>query len=96
MIKLAKILASASVAGLVAGGIIDFGGLNVASVRPSALPLGAIFFGLALIAFKLEKEMAKFDAEAAAKLQLIRCQPTATAVQRKFAPNPNLQLLHDH
>jgi hypothetical protein len=72
MTKLTKTLALASVAGFVAGGIIDFGGFNVASsALLLALPLGAVFLGLALIAFMLEKEMAEFDAEEASKLQLL-------------------------
>jgi hypothetical protein len=44
MTKLTKTLASASVAGFVAGGIIDFGGFNVASALLLVLPLGAVFF----------------------------------------------------
>ncbi len=72
MTKLTKTLALASVAGFVAGGIIDFGGFNVASsALLLALPLGAVFLGLALIAFMLEKEMAEFDAEEASKRQLL-------------------------
>jgi hypothetical protein len=70
MTKLAKTFVSASVAGLVAGGIIDFGGFNVVPALLLALPLGAVLFGLAMIAFMLEKEMAKFDAEEASKRQL--------------------------
>ena len=82
--------------GFVAGSIIDFGELNLNPAWTMALPLGAIFFGLSLILFMLEIEMAKFDAEAAKKLQLIRCPPVAPAVKEKSFPNPSLQLLHDH
>jgi len=95
MTKLTKTLASASVAGFVAGGIIDFGGFNVASALLLVLPLGAVFLGLTLIAFMLEKEMAKFDAEEASKRQSIQRQPAATAVKKKFSRNASLQLLHD-
>jgi hypothetical protein len=39
------------------------------------LPLGAIAYGLFLISFMLEKEMAKFDADAVKELQLIKAIP---------------------
>ena len=96
MIKLTKILVSVSAAGFIAGSIIDFGGLNLNPAWTVALPLGAVFSGLSLISFMLEKEMAKFDAEEALKTQLTPCQPVAPAVKGKSFPNPSLQLLHDH
>jgi hypothetical protein len=46
------------------------------------LPLGAIAYGLFLISFMLEKEMAKFDRDAAKELQLIK------AIQVTPAPRP--------
>lgn len=72
MTALSKTLLSVSVAGFVAGSIIDFGGLNLNPAWMVALPLGAVFFGLSLISFMLEKEMAKFDEEEAKKFELIR------------------------
>ena len=60
MTALSKTLLSVSVTGFVAGSIIDFGGFNLNPVVTVALPLGAVFFGLFLISFMLEKEMAKF------------------------------------
>jgi hypothetical protein len=96
MTTLTKTLLAASIAGFIAGSIIDFGGLNLNPAWTVALPLGAVFFGLSLISFMLEKEMAKFDAEEALKTQLTPCQPVAPAVKEKSFPNPSLQFLHDH
>jgi len=96
MTALSKTLVSLSATGFAAGGIIDFGGFSVNSSWTVALPMGAVFFGLALISFMMEKEMAKFDAEEAAKLQLAQCQPDVPAAKEKSFQNPPLQLLHDH
>jgi hypothetical protein len=68
MTTLPKILLTASVTGFTAGSIIDFGGFNLNPAWTMVLPLGAVFFGLFLISFMLEKEMAKFDRENAEKL----------------------------
>ena len=79
MTTLSKTLLAASVAGFAAGGIIDFGGFTVISELTAVLPLGAVFSGLFMISFMMEKEMAGFDEEEAGKLQLIRCDNTAPA-----------------
>lgn len=82
MTTLSKTLLAASVAGFAVGGIIDFGGFSVISELTAVLPLGAVFFGLFMISFMMEKEMAGFDEEEAGKLQLIRCA-AAPAPARK-------------
>jgi hypothetical protein len=61
MTTLSKILLVFSVIGFVAGSITDFSGFNFNPAWAVALPLGAVFYGLFLISFMLEKEMAKFD-----------------------------------
>jgi hypothetical protein len=96
MTTLSKILLSVSAAGFAAGSIIDFGGFNVIPALTAVLPLGAVFFGLFMISLMLEKEMAKFDAEEAMKLQLIQRQPAVPAPKEKSSSNPSLQLVHDH
>jgi hypothetical protein len=65
-----KNLLEISVAGLVAGIIVDFGGFNINPAWTVALPFGAIFYGLFLISFMLENEVAKFDEDEVEKLQL--------------------------
>ncbi len=63
MSKTNKTFLAVAILGIAAGGIIDFGGLNLDSRWTVVLPLGAVFFGVFMIALVLEKEMAKYDAE---------------------------------
>jgi len=78
--------------GFVAGGIIDFGGFNLNPSWTVALPLGAVFFGLFLISFMLEKEMAGFDEEEAIKLKLAeRNTPAPAPRQEPFGQTTGIQ-----
>lgn len=86
MTTLPKICLAVSAAGFSAGGLIDFGGFNVIPAVMVVLPLGAIFFGMFMIALMMEKEMAKFDEETAGKLQLIECGSVTPAPARKSQP----------
>jgi hypothetical protein len=67
-----KTLLAITVTGLVGGSIIDFGRFNLNPAWTVVLPVGAIAYGLFLISFMLEKELAKFDADEAKELQLIQ------------------------
>ncbi len=67
MTTLSKTLLTVTITGLVAGSIIDFGGFNVNPVWMAALPFGAVFYGLFLISFMLEKEVARSRRSAAAQ-----------------------------
>jgi hypothetical protein len=84
MTKLSKTLLAVSLTGFVAGGIIDFGGFKVNPAVTVALPLGAVFFGLSLISYMMEKEMAKFDEETAEKHQLAEGKTAGSAPAGKF------------
>jgi hypothetical protein len=86
MTTLPKICLAISAAGFVTGGIIDFGGFNLISAVTVLLPLGAVFFGMFMIALIMEKEMAKFDEETAGKLQLIELDSTVSASERQHQP----------
>lgn len=93
MTKPSKILLSVSMTGFVAGSIIDFGGFNFGPSWAAVLPLGAIAFGLFLIVFMLEKEMAKFDEEEAKKLRLVSSPaPARRKPEDEFI---QLQIAHD-
>ena len=70
--------------GLVAGSIVDFGGFNLNPAWTVALPFGAVAYGLFLISFMLEKEVAKFDEDQSKELQLI--QDHFTPVEPKHMP----------
>ena len=72
MTTLSKTLLAVSVTGLATGSIIDFGRFNLNPAWTVALPFGAISYGLFLISFMLEKEVAKFDEDEAKELQLIK------------------------
>lgn len=86
MTLLPKICLTVSAAGFAAGGLIDFGGFNVIPAMTVVLPLGAVFFGMFMIALMMEKEMAKFDEETTGKLQLIKPVSTAPAPARQNQP----------
>jgi hypothetical protein len=74
--------------GLVAGSIIDFSGFNLNPAWTVVLPVGAIAYGLFLISFMLEKEVAKFDEDEAKELQLIRDSYPAPKPNPKPAAEP--------
>ena len=65
MTTISKTILAASVTGLVAGGIIDYSGFHLDAAWAAVLPLGAIFYGMFLISFMMEKEVAKFDEDEA-------------------------------
>ena len=88
MTTLSKTLLAVSVTGLVAGSIINFGGFNLNPSWTVALPFGAISYGLFLISFMLEKEVAKFDADEEKELQLIKDSYAAPAPRQKPAAQP--------
>jgi hypothetical protein len=85
-----KTLLAVSVTGLVAGSIIDFGRFNLNPAWTVALPFGAIAYGLFLISFMLEKEVAKFDADEAKELQLIKGSHAAPAPRHKPIIQPTI------
>ena len=72
MTTLSKILLTVAVTGLAGGSIIDSYGNLSNPAWTAVLPLGAIAFGLFLIVFMLEKEVAAYDKEQAEKEQTIR------------------------
>jgi hypothetical protein len=96
MTTLSKTLLAVSVTGFVAGSIIDFGGFNLNPAWTVALPVGAIFFGLFLISFMMEKEMAKFDEEESMKMQLVQCISVAPAPKEKPIPQSSFNSRREH
>jgi len=88
MTILSKTLLAISVTGIVAGSIIDFGRFNFNPAWTVALPFGAIAYGLFLISFMLEKEVAKFDEDEAKELQLIQDSYPTPEPKQKPAARP--------
>lgn len=88
MTTMSKTLLSLTVTGLVAGGVIDFGRLNLNPSWEVVLPFVAIAYGLFMISFMLEKEVAKFDEDESKRLQLIKGIHAAPAPKQKPAARP--------
>jgi hypothetical protein len=88
MTTLSKTLLSVTVTGLVAGSIIDFSRPNLNPSWDVVLPFGAIAFGLFMISFMLEKEVAKFNEDEAKELQLIKDRCSAPAISQQPAGQP--------
>jgi hypothetical protein len=86
MTTLSKTLLAVTITGLVAGSIIDFGGFDLNPAWAAALPFGAVFYGLFLISFMLEKEVARFDEDEAKELQLIKDRLPVPAPKPAVAP----------
>lgn len=72
MTVLSKIFLICSATGLVAGGVVYYCDVTTNPAWTVLMPLGAVFFGVFLINFMLEKEMAAFDAEQSKKMELAR------------------------
>jgi len=72
MTNKSTILLIISLVTTVAGGILDFTRIKTIPLLAVFLPLGAVFFGMFLISYMMEKEMAKFDEENALKYERIR------------------------
>ena len=70
MTHLSKILLAVAIVGLGGGSILDFCYVKASPALAAVLPLGAVAFGLFLIVFMLEREVAKYDEEQARKTQL--------------------------
>jgi hypothetical protein len=87
MTTLPKILLTVAVTGLTGGIIIDHHGVGDYLFLAVVLPLGAVAFGLFLIVFMLEKEVAKYDEEQAPKLQLLPCNTAPSPPRQKCPPN---------
>jgi hypothetical protein len=68
MMKLPKFFLTLSLAAFATGMIACFGNVHWHPSWFVALPAGAIFFGLFLIAYVLQNETARFDEEAEARL----------------------------
>lgn len=78
MTVLAKALLTVAVAGLAVGSIVASYGDNASPVALTAvLPLGAVAFGMFLIVFVLQREVAVYDREQAVKRPASQCDIAA-------------------
>jgi|SRR5476651_1887362 hypothetical protein len=88
MTRLSKTLLTVAVTGIGAGGILDFGGFKLNPAWTVVLPFGAIAYGMFLISFMLEKEVAKFDEDEAKELKLIQDSYAIPVPEAKPAVEP--------
>jgi hypothetical protein len=80
MTILTKSLLVVSVAGIVVGSFLDFGGFTVNPSWTVVLPFGVIGYGFFLISLALGKESAKFDLDKAGGSGLFQVTPAAPAL----------------
>ena len=87
MSKLSKCLLAISLTAFVAGFVGVLGDAAIPVAVSVGMPVGAIFLGLFLVAYILEGEMAKFDAEEQSRLALAQ-RHTAAPSERRPTPTP--------
>ena len=72
MKKLPKSLLTISLTGFAIGFFVTFSGADLPPVWTVALPIGAVFLGLFLLALMLQSEMAGFDEEERVKMEWVK------------------------
>jgi hypothetical protein len=85
MTTLSKILLTVAISGLTAGCVIASLETLASPMLAAVLPLGAIAFGMFLIVFMMEKEVAKYDEEQASKMPCAQSNAAAPAPGPKTA-----------
>jgi len=89
MTILSKTLLTVAVGGLTLGSIVAHYGDDAGPVALTAvLPLGAVAFGLFLIVFALEKEVASYDREQAMKGPALQCDTAPAPMRRDVRLQP--------
>jgi hypothetical protein len=88
MTKLPKFFLIVSLVSFALGAVVCVGDLDLHPSWAVAVPVGAIFFGLFLIAYMLQGEVAKFNEEAAKNAQqaLSQVPMNKTKVEDKTSP----------
>jgi len=93
MTTLSRILLTVAITSLAAGSVIASLDTLASPMLAAVLPLGAIAFGMFLIVFMMEKEVAKYDEEQAGKAQRNQSDAAAPATGRKpVPPGPTVYL----
>jgi hypothetical protein len=78
MTRIPKVLLAVSLTAFAVGSVVDFDDPGIPVGWTVAMPLGAVCFGLFLVTLLLQREVALFDAEERARLEL----------GERFAPRP--------
>ena len=99
MTRIPKALLAVSLTAFAVGSVVTFGSPDIPVGWTVAMPVGAIFFGLFLLTFMLQKEVASFDEEERARLELAErrtARPANAAAIAVSATATNLTPAHSH
>ena len=99
MTRIPRALLAVSLTAFAVGSVVTFGSSEIPVGWTVAVPVGAIFFGLFLVAFMLQKEVARFDEEERARLELAErrtARPANAAAIAVSATATNLTPAHSH
>ena len=99
MTRIPKALLAVSLAAFAVASVVTFGSSEIPVGWTVAMPAGAIFFGLFLLTFMLQKEVASFDEEERARLGLAEryaVRPANAAAIAVTATATNLTPAHSH
>lgn len=100
MTRIPKVLLAVSLTAFVFGGAVTFGTNAFPITWTVAMPLGAVCLGLFLVTFLLQKEVALFDEEERARLDLASSYaartPAKAAATAVVTSDTNLSPAHSH
>jgi len=88
MTVLPKTLLAVAVTGLAGGVVIDSCDISANPALSVVLPAGAVTFGLFLILFMLEKEVACYDMDQQNRLESLPCNTTAAKPRPQSRSQP--------
>jgi hypothetical protein len=99
MTRIPKTFLVVSLTAFAVGSVVTFGSPEIPVGWTVAMPVGAIFLGLFLVTFMLQKEVVRFDEEERARLELAERHAEQPANAATIAVSPtttNLTLAHSH
>ena len=99
MTRIPRVLLAVSLAGLAVGSVAVFGNPEIPVGWTAAMPFGAVCFGLFLVTFLLQQEVARFDEEEHARLELAEryaSKPANKAAGTVSTTSTNLSPAHSH
>lgn len=100
MTRIPKVLLAVSLTMFVFGGVVTFGTDAFPLAWTVAMPLGAVCLGLFLLTFLLQKEVALFDEEERARLELANSHAARTSAKAAattgVSSDPHLSPAHSH
>ena len=100
MTRIPKVLLAVSLIAFALGSVAAFGDPGIPVGWTVAMPLGAVCLGLFLVTFLLQKEVALFDEEERARLDLAggyaATSPGKVAASAVVSSDTNLRPAHSH